>query len=215
MRYTGWLNYFLSEKSGFVYKERKQTKQKNQKLYNRTYPICRHSHMPGKNKFLSTCNFQLINWQHSKQNENGLWNFIGIKKYKVPKIEHPSTHRTVLNGTVCISAFCQGRALLHVCLWKGTFCHGELPMFLHRYFKFMIWLKQVKGEIKLELHILSWTTVQIGGKHVALLLVPSPRWVQQRTLAYTPGSPAYRKELSQFQRKSAHAPQKELPKRKL
>ena len=42
----------------------------------------------------------------------------GVKKYRVLKIERPSTHGTLLNGTVCISAFCQGHASLRACLWK-------------------------------------------------------------------------------------------------
>ena len=43
---------------------------------------------------------------------------VGVKKYRIRKIERPSAHRT-LYGIVCTSAFCQGHALLRVCLWKG------------------------------------------------------------------------------------------------
>ena len=39
----------------------------------------------------------------------------GVKKYRVPKIEHPSAHRTLV---VCTGAFCQDHALLCICLWK-------------------------------------------------------------------------------------------------
>ena len=42
-----------------------------------------------------------------------------VKKYRVPKIKRPSTHRTVSNSAVCTNAFYQGHALLRWCLWKA------------------------------------------------------------------------------------------------
>ena len=76
-----------------------------------------------------------------------------VKKYRGPKIEHPSTHRTVLNGSVLFvkvvlySMYVYGR---------GTYCHGGLPLFLHTTQVLQIHdLTKIKGEIKLELHILS------------------------------------------------------------
>ena len=52
--------------------------------------------------------------KNPKQKNHAVWE--GVKKYRVPKIERPSAHRTLWYGMH--QCFCQGHALLRGCLWK-------------------------------------------------------------------------------------------------
>ena len=90
-----------------------------------------------------------------------------VKKYRGPKIEHPSTHRTVLNGSVLFV-----KVVLSPCMsMEGDFLSWGTANVLTQVLQIHD-LTKIKGDIKLELHILSWLTIRIGGKHAALL-VPS------------------------------------------
>ena len=105
-----------------------------------------------------------------------------VKKYRGPKIEHPSTHRTVLNGSVLFVKV----VLFHVCLWKGDFLSWGTANVLTQVLQIHD-LTKIKGEIKLGLHILSWMAIQIGGKHAALL-VPSPLHLRMITGTAVPAN---------------------------
>ena len=81
-----------------------------------------------------TSNINILQFKNSKTLAKTGTSNAGEKKYRVPKIERSSTHRTLCQMVQYTSVLFVKVTLYFVYVYgRGTRCNGGLPMFLHRH----------------------------------------------------------------------------------